>query len=122
MGYIEKLKPDQVFVFGSNAAGFHGAGSAGYAMLHVYGNKWRTTYFFALRKTPANDLNKTGIVIEFECLNMVYKEDYERVKDLRAIRNEREVAIYNTDKMTVTAFWHFENGWKREILKPEGCS
>ena len=78
--------------------------------------------FFALRKTPANDLNKTGIVIEFECKDMVYKKDYERVKDSRAIRNEREIAVYNTDKMIVIAFWHFENGWKRETPKLERCS
>ena len=40
---ITELKPNQMFVFGTNAQGFHGAGSAGYAMLHVTGNKWRTT-------------------------------------------------------------------------------
>lgn len=31
-----------VFVFGTNLAGFHGAGSAGYAMFGVRGNVWRT--------------------------------------------------------------------------------
>jgi len=40
---ITELKQNQVFVFGSNGQGFHGAGSAGYAMLHVPGNKWRVT-------------------------------------------------------------------------------
>jgi len=29
-GKITKLEPNQVFVFGSNLQGFHGAGAAGY--------------------------------------------------------------------------------------------
>lgn len=40
-GYITKLKDNQVFVFGSNLSGFHGAGSAGFASFGVTGNKWR---------------------------------------------------------------------------------
>ena len=46
---ITELKTGQVFVFGTNGQGFHGAGSAGYAMLHVTGNQWRTT------KVPGTD-------------------------------------------------------------------
>jgi len=41
-GLITTLGNNQVFVFGSNANGFHGAGAAGWAMLHVAGNSWRT--------------------------------------------------------------------------------
>lgn len=41
--FIDTLDSNQVFIFGSNESAFHGAGSAGYAMLHVVGNKWRTT-------------------------------------------------------------------------------
>ena len=40
-GIIEKLKKDEIFVFGSNLSGFHGAGSAGYASFGVVGNRWR---------------------------------------------------------------------------------
>jgi len=40
---IKELAQNEVFVFGTNPRGFHGAGAAGYAMLHVHGNKWRTT-------------------------------------------------------------------------------
>jgi hypothetical protein len=40
-GLITKLDPYDIFVFGSNKNGFHGAGSAGWAMLGVYGNRWR---------------------------------------------------------------------------------
>jgi hypothetical protein len=40
-GYITKLEDNQVFVFGSNLQGFHGAGSAGFASFGVTGNKWR---------------------------------------------------------------------------------
>lgn len=41
-GIISCLKPNQVFVFGSNMNGFHGAGSAGYASFGVHGNHWRS--------------------------------------------------------------------------------
>lgn len=39
---ITKLEPNEVFVFGSNLSGFHGAGSAGYATFGVFGNVWRS--------------------------------------------------------------------------------
>lgn len=41
-GVIQSVTDGQCFVFGSNAKGFHGAGAAGFAMLGVSGNKWRT--------------------------------------------------------------------------------
>ena len=40
-GWVTKLEHNQVFVFGSNLEGFHGAGSAGYASFGVPGNRWR---------------------------------------------------------------------------------
>lgn len=40
-GLITKLKENQVFVFGSNLEGFHGAGAAGYASFGIFGNRWR---------------------------------------------------------------------------------
>ena len=38
---IRELKSNQVFVFGSNINGFHGAGAAGYASFGESGNVWR---------------------------------------------------------------------------------
>jgi len=40
-GIITKLLPNEVFVFGANKQGFHGAGSAGYASFGESGNVWR---------------------------------------------------------------------------------
>lgn len=40
-GNILELKEDEVFVFGSNLSGFHGAGSAGFATFNESGNVWR---------------------------------------------------------------------------------
>ena len=40
-GFVTSLEPNQVFVFGSNLDGFHGAGSAGYASFNEAGNVWR---------------------------------------------------------------------------------
>lgn len=39
--YISELNENEVFVFGSNLDGFHGAGSAGFASFNVGGNRWR---------------------------------------------------------------------------------
>lgn len=38
---ITSLKPNQVFVFGSNEQGFHGAGAAGLAQRGTSRNNWR---------------------------------------------------------------------------------
>jgi hypothetical protein len=40
-GNVTELADNQVFVFGSNLDGFHGAGSAGFASFNVFGNRWR---------------------------------------------------------------------------------
>lgn len=40
-GIITSLASDEVFVFGANLQGFHGAGSAGYATFGESGNVWR---------------------------------------------------------------------------------
>ena len=40
-GNITQLEPNQVFVFGSNLSGFHGAGAAGFASFGEFGNVWR---------------------------------------------------------------------------------
>lgn len=40
-GLITSLLPNQVFVFGSNIQGFHGAGAAGFASFGKHGNVWR---------------------------------------------------------------------------------
>lgn len=43
---ISTLKDNEVFVFGSNADGFHGAGSAGMAFRGEGANTWRSDTFF----------------------------------------------------------------------------
>jgi hypothetical protein len=40
-GFIKTLSDHDVFVFGSNLDGFHGAGAAGFATFGVTGNQWR---------------------------------------------------------------------------------
>jgi len=52
--YITKLSEDEVFVFGSNLSGFHGAGSAGFAMRGTTKNTWRTDQEFLDIKSGKN--------------------------------------------------------------------
>ncbi len=51
---ITSLKEDEVFVFGSNLQGFHGAGSAGYAMRGTTKNTWREDQNFLDIKSGKN--------------------------------------------------------------------
>ena len=41
VGHLATLKANEVFVFGSNATGFHGAGAAGWAYTGKTGNQYR---------------------------------------------------------------------------------
>ena len=56
---ITTLTSNEVFVFGSNASGFHGAGSAGYAFKGTSGNDWRDNprckAAIAATRTPGTD-------------------------------------------------------------------
>ena len=52
--FITSLAEDEVFVFGSNLNGFHGAGSAGYAMRGTVKNDWRTDQKFLDIKSGKN--------------------------------------------------------------------
>jgi hypothetical protein len=47
---ISKLKDNEVFVFGSNASGFHGAGAAGLACRGESRNTWRYDKWFLKAK------------------------------------------------------------------------
>lgn len=50
---VSALAPDEVFVFGSNASGFHGAGSAGLACRGVAANTWRGDPWFLRARASA---------------------------------------------------------------------
>lgn len=68
-GNISKLKDNQVFVFGANKQGFHGAGSAGYASFNKWGNHWREEKY---NENPYgwkglwNEKGKTGAMVGTE--------------------------------------------------------
>ena len=58
---ITTLKPNEVFVFGSNAQGFHGAGSAGFAMRGDTRNNWRQDEAFKrAMKAPVGHPDRVG--------------------------------------------------------------
>ena len=61
MTEITELKANQIFVFGSNRSGFHGAGSAGLAMRGDSRNTWRDDPDFRLAmNSPYNSKNRVG--------------------------------------------------------------
>lgn len=57
-GNVTNITSNQVFVFGANQSGFHGAGSAGYASFGVFGNHWRK---FDYGKTPWGTKGKWNV-------------------------------------------------------------
>ena len=59
--FINDLEPNQVFVFGSNASGFHGAGSAGQAMRGDTRNTWRNDpAFLKAMRAPVGSPDRVG--------------------------------------------------------------
>lgn len=60
-GRITELKPNSVFVFGSNLGGFHGAGAAGFAYRGDSRNTWRNDEsFIKALKTPLDSPERIG--------------------------------------------------------------
>lgn len=58
---IRSLESNEVFVFGSNSTGFHGAGAAGMAMRGDASNSWRQDSDFLLAKSaPPGHSNRIG--------------------------------------------------------------
>lgn len=61
MSLITQLAPNEVFVFGANANGFHGAGAAGYAMRGTAANTWRTDEsFLRAMRAPVGHPDRVG--------------------------------------------------------------
>ena len=61
MKIIKKLAPNQVFVFGSNSKGFHGAGAAGYACRGTSENNWRSDpWFLKAINSPVGSPDRVG--------------------------------------------------------------
>ena len=58
---ITQLKPNQVFVFGSNLQGFHGAGAAGYASFGEHGNVWRKHNYAQKPSGWKGEWNQKGV-------------------------------------------------------------
>lgn len=61
-GTVTSVSPSQVLLFGSNASGFHGAGSAGFAMRGDTRNTWRDDPAFrrAMHAPPGHP-DRTGL-------------------------------------------------------------
>jgi len=60
-GNITTLEPNQVFVFGANKLGFHGAGAAGFASFGEHGNAWRKYNYAAKHNGWLGKWNVKGI-------------------------------------------------------------
>ncbi len=60
-GLITQLADHEVFLFGANRGGFHGAGAAGYAMRGTAANTWRTDEaFLRAMRAPEGHIDRIG--------------------------------------------------------------
>lgn len=79
--------------------------------------------YFAFRKTPIDDIKfkNCGIVLEFVTGSRIKEgKDFTYYVDTRAIRNEREVIIFNRTIIKLIAYWKYENdNWERISLMPK---
>lgn len=76
---------------------------------------------FAIRHTPANDLNKPGIVIEFDA-SLCSPKQYKHVKDVATMYDEKEVAFFKTSGLRIVAVWWLRSdGWVR-VPEPVGVA
>lgn len=78
--------------------------------------------YFAFRKTPIYDVKfkNCGIVLEFVSDSRIKEgRDFAYYVDTKAIRNEREVIIFNRRIIKLIAYWKYENdNWERISLLP----
>lgn len=59
---ITSLAPTEVFIFGSNSTGFHGAGGAGLACRGEARNTWRTDpWFLKAMASPVGSPDRVGL-------------------------------------------------------------
>jgi hypothetical protein len=58
---ITSLKPNEVFVFGSNSTGFHGAGAAGFACRGDARNTWRQDSWFLAAKNGGDPVGRWAV-------------------------------------------------------------
>lgn len=74
---------------------------------------------FALRKTPASDMAKTGIVLEFDA-HRLYPEDYMDVESGNTLRDEQEVRVFTPQFLFLRYYYEYDNGtWIRALPKCE---
>lgn len=76
---------------------------------------------FAIRHTPANDLNSPGVVLEFDA-SAVSPRNYAHAKDRATMWDEREVVFFDTRKLRLVAVWRLlARGWERAEIEL-GCN
>ena len=70
--------------------------------------------FFALRKTPVNDLSQTGIILEFDAWRLRSGE-YISYDAGGLLRDEKEIRVIDTTYLCLLTFHRYVDGtWSRE--------
>lgn len=82
--------------------------------------EFKEATFFALRKTPAVDLSKTGIVLEFDACRL-RPDEYCEFDDQHAMRREYEIRVFDGSALYLIAYHEYDEGaWNRVDLTEIG--
>ena len=71
---------------------------------------------FALRRTPANDLSKTGIVLEFLVFDNINRKEFLYCQDPKSFIDEKEIVIFNVKKIKLVAVHQFKKDTQIDII------
>lgn len=74
---------------------------------------------FAIRRTSIEAFlagRISGVVLEYD-LSGIAGRDYDSARDVRALQEEKEVAVYNTKKLCVVAVWQYDGDWRRLTIE-----
>lgn len=74
---------------------------------------------FATRKTSIEDFQRglvTGVVLEFELAGEQGK-DFGPARDPSCMQDEKEVAVYNVNRLRLVAVWRHGKTWTREPVQ-----
>ncbi len=117
---ITSLTPNQIFVFGSGSQGFHGAGSAGFAMRGTSSNTWRTDEsFLKAMRAPVDSPDRIGKWAVYG-ISRGFQQGREgmsyAIETIRRPGEKRSTPLNEIEDQIVDLFYWAENHAAYEVL------
>jgi hypothetical protein len=120
------MEQETVYIFGSNSGGFHGAGTAGYAMRGTYKNNWRSDQEFleAIQSTPGSPkrIGKLAVFGVARGLQQGREGKSYAIQTVRRPGERRSVSLEEIEYQLVQ-LWNFAKEHPEYLfqMNPLGC-